>query len=78
MSWEFSKVSTELANYKEHWVRFWTDIKAVVDLPKDGAAWKTLSHSYVNLFVEFYRLFAYTIGHIAAITWPIGVYLTFN
>lgn len=57
MTWEVDKLwRREWPSYKVHLRRWWYDLRA--------RAWIDLSHSTINLFVEFFRAFAYTLGHL--------------
>ena len=79
MSFEVKKVWQGLKSWLEEDVsRFLWD---VVHLPfprqfnpydqKLRPAYKDITHAFVNIFVEFYRKNAYTLGHLMSCVWMI-------
>ena len=67
MSWKISKVYThEWPDFKPHLIRLWNSL---FDFPLDKSDWYIylvrIGHAVINVFfVEFFRSFAYTLGHL--------------
>ena len=63
MSFELQKVKAIFPDMKVHVQRFWDDLVMFWD---NAEARADLSHAYVNIFVEWFRVTAYTVGHIVS------------
>ena len=63
MGWKLNKEKHMWPAYKAELLRFWYDLRSLNI--------KELQHSYVNLFVEAFRMFPYTIGHFVALILPV-------
>lgn len=78
MGWEVNKLwKKEWPSYKGEIYRCWLDVRA-----RD---WEEFKHSWTNLKVEFFRKFAYTLGHvwqvveIATLLWlPVWLFYKFT
>ena len=54
MSWRTQEIKEEWEAYKPHLGRLWNSRTSLADF----------SHAFINaFFVEFFRCFAYTLGH---------------
>jgi len=82
MSWKISKFhEKEIGSYVPHLVRFINTIKSV-PANHTWPSWKIylaeIGHAWRNLDVEFFRSFAYTLGHVLGILKDLAIlYLIF-
>ena len=59
MSWRFWEIRDEWQAFKPHLSRLSRAVRRF-ELEETG-------HAFVNIFVEFYRGFAYTLGHVTVL-----------